>query len=305
MGWALKGTPKTLRVTKKLAGEFASMDAPPHDRDLSERRLGVYRKVLADGGFRPVTWAKVFCKETGQFYRVNGKHTSTLFAASDLGVTQDVFAVVEEYECDTLEDVAKLYGTFDSATMTRNQSDINRAFAASIPELKDFDTRVLNLIVGALVYAEFPTTSGGSADGFVKAPKTAAERAEYLFDNVEVCCWVKDILPNRNTQHQLHRVPVVAAMILTYRKAKKDAEVFWTAVRDETGEKPDLPDRKLAKFLNTMTSDSGAHHSNIPKRFRITPREFFVKSIKAWNAWRKKEPTDLKYFADAKLPVVA
>jgi len=41
------------------------------------------------------------------------------------------------------------------------------------------------------------------------------------------------------------------------------------------------------------------------KKVRILPREFYVRSIKAWNAWRKKETTDLKYFPDAKIPAVA
>ena len=303
MGWILKGTPKTFKVTAKLANEFATMDSAHTDRPLSERRLGVYRSVLKAAGFRPVTWAKAWCKETEQFYRVNGKHTSTLFASVDLRESpQDVFVVVEEYECDTLEDVARLYATFDSQTQVRNQTDINRSFAATIPELKEFDTRIINLLVGGLVYADFPTATGGSTDvsGF---PKTPAERAEYLFDNVEFCVWAKDILLERGKCPHLHRVPVVGAMVGCWRKAKKDAETFWTAVREETGEKPDLPDRKLAKFLSTMASNNGTH-AGVPRRFRITAKEFFCKSIKAWNAWRKKESTDLKYFADAKLPSI-
>jgi hypothetical protein len=300
MGWALQGSPKTLRVTTRLAKEFAEMDAAHTDRPLSERRLRVYRKILEDGGFRPVAWAKAFCKETGQFYRVNGKHTSTLFSSVDSSKLADVYAVVESYECDTLEDVARLYATFDSQTQTRNATDINRSFAATIPELKDFDTRTLNLMVGALVYAEFPTLNGGPKE-YAGSPKTAAERAERLFDAVEECVWFRSIVPSDAKVPFLWRVPVAAAMILTYRKSKKDATTFWTAVRDETGATPELPDRKLAKFLSSMSSNVGTH-SHVPKRFRVLPREFFVKCIKSWNAWRKKEPTDLKYYADAKIP---
>jgi hypothetical protein len=293
MGWELKGTPKTFRVTTRLATEFASMDAAHADRPLSERRLQVYRKVREQGGFRPVTWAKAWCEETGQYYRVNGKHTSTLF--SDGQNPENLYVVVEEYNCKTLEDVARLYSTFDSQNQTRTTTDINRSFAAAIPELADMDTRLVNLLVGALAYQSNPSVKSGHDRG------TPAERAELLFDHVEFCVWAAKVLGDRSKNQQLWRVPVVAAMFGCYSRAKLAATSFWLAVRDETGVSPELPDRKLARFLGQMRVSVGAH-SNIPKRFRLTPREFYSKSVRAWNAWRKKETTDLKYFPDAKIP---
>src|SRR4051812_22803639 len=111
MGWKLTGRPKTQKVTKALAKAFVDMEAAPHDRPLSERRLQVYEKLLYMGEFRPVTWASAYCVETGETYRVNGKHTSIML--SGLEVLPDFFVTIEEYECDTLQDVAKLYSTFD------------------------------------------------------------------------------------------------------------------------------------------------------------------------------------------------
>lgn len=297
MAWYQKNPVKTLKVTKKLADEWQTMDSAHVDRPLSERRLSVYKKVLEDGLFRPVTWAKVYCKETGQYYRVNGKHTSTLFSSIDLSKVQDLIAVIEDYECDSIDDVSRLYSTFDSQAQVRNATDINRSFSAVIPELCHCDTRFINTVVSALAYADNP----GAHSASTSTNKTAAERAEALFDNVDFAIWLEKILGPRGKNHHLWRVPVVAAMKVTWHKAKGPASQFWEAVRDETGAKPELPDRKIAKFLTTTTASLGSRNGTA-KRFLIQPREYYVKCIHAWNAWRKSESTNLQYYKDAKVP---
>lgn len=298
--WRTVGKPKTCRVTKSLAEEFRDMDSATVDRPLSERRLQVYRKMVKEGGFRPVTWAKVFCKATGQEYRVNGQHTSTIFAELNLS-QHELYATIESYECDDLEDVAKLYATFDSKTMTRTSGEINHSFAALIPELAGVESKIINLLVAGLGFAHTPTTHG-SDRGFA----SQADRAELLFDNVDVCQWIIRILKDgkKDDRTKLMRMPVIAAMIGSFRKCQKDAEEFWTLVRDETGATVDTPDRKLAKFLNQHFVQGGAK-ANVPHRFRVLPKEFYVKSIHAWNAWRRDTTTQLKYQSDAKIPSFA
>lgn len=292
MTWQLVGTPKTHRITNKIAKEFADMEPAPQDRPLSERRLQVYERVAREGGFRPCIWAKALCAETDQFYRVNGKHTSTLFSTLDLKELPELFAVVEEYTCDTLEDVARLYATFDSQIQSRNTGDINRAFAATIPELKDIPRLHINLIVSALAADKFGIRIYGS--------KQAAERAELLFDNVDFALWANEIITPKDAAI-LRRVPVVAAMKGTYVKSKKAAEEFWCAVRDQTGPSPNTADRKLAKYLMT-TNAIQATESARRQRYLADAREFYVKCIHAWNAWRKNETTALQYFKNAKIP---
>ncbi len=298
MAWTSEGKPVTMKVTAKLAREFSEMEAAHVDRPLSERRLGVYRKLLAEGAFRPVTWARAYCTETDQVLRVNGKHTSTLFASVDLSKQQDLYAVVEDYVCDTLEDVAKLYATFDSATASRTATEINRSFASVVPELQGMDSKFINLMVSSMHFR--PTDSSGNN----RTP--AAERAEILLDNIEFCVWAHDLLLKMATgSRHLQRAPVVAAMYGSWNRTKSAATTFWTAVRDETGPSPDLPDRKLAKFLSTTVSASLGQRSTAPARFKIMPREYFVKCLVAWNAWRKNEPTNLRYHIEAKIPAFA
>ena len=304
MSWKLLDRPKTVKVTKKLATSFAEMDAPPHDRPLSERRMMVYQRLLAEGGFRPVTWATVLCKETSGVYRVNGKHTSTML--SGLDQIPDFYAVIEEYECDTLEDVARLYSTFDSKTQLRSSNDIYLSFAATMPELNGIASRTITVAVAGIdLYI-----SGGSQSGKGSKSSSAADRAERLFDNGDFVIWLDSILSggesvkrevNRKGSRHLQRASVVGCMFGTWQKAKKESTDFWTGVRDESGVVANLADRKLARYLLTVSVlvGNGSGHTKVASQ-----REVYVKCVHAWNAWRKKENTELKYYADKDTPAI-
>lgn len=300
MAWKLKGTPKPAKVTAKMASEWANMETIQMDRSLSERRLQVYRRLISRGEFRPVTWAKAFCKETGQEYRVNGKHTSTLMASLDLKTVPEQSVIIESYEADTIEDVARLYSTFDSRQQTRTVGDINRSFASTIEELKGLNDIQVNMAVSALAFNLWPTTEGGWAG----KGKTAAERAELLFDDTEAILWLNNMIQKGPSHRHLWRVPVAAAMIGTYKRDPKAATTFWTAVRDETGATPDMPDRKLAHFLLTMNIRGAPGSRSQSRRWRAEPREFYVKCIHAWNAWRQNKTSDLKYYTDSDIPTI-
>ena len=293
--WTLTNNPRAHKVTHKLAKEFADMDAVPQDRPLSERRLQVYERMVHEGAFRPCVWAKAFCVETNQHYRVNGKHTSILFSSLELEHVESLYVIIEEYRCETLEDVARLYATFDSKMQTRTASDIYRAFAATVPQLAELPRLTLNLLVAG-VAADFYGIRN-------YLQRQAAERAELLLDNIDFATWANSILTPQDA-YILRRVPVIAAMCGTYGKAKKAAEEFWLAVRDQSASRNDHPTRRLAKFL-MITNADGAPIANRRQRHVGDTREFYVRSLHAWNAWRKGEPTVLQYFKNAKIPSIS
>lgn len=304
MAWRLLESPKTHRATKKLVQHFSEMPSVPRDRPLSDRRLKVYGKLLDAGLFRPVSWASARCLEDGMTYRVNGKHTSTML--SRLDDLPEFYVVVEEYVCDTLEDVAQLYSTFDSGEQSRSARDIYKSFAGTVPALaKVPDNYIYSAIIG-IAYADMGNE--------MYAKSSPAERAEMLLDNVDFVAWSFGIIAatptiaetgisvssHKKNQHLLRRA-VSAAMYKTYKSSVRHATEFWQMVRDENGPSPKSPDRKLARYL--LTAGSGT-----VRRMAQTSagtREIFVKCIHAWNAWRKGEPTDLKYYANAKIPDVA
>lgn len=295
MGYELVGTPETKMVTQAVAIKFRDMDPVPHDRPLNPKRVEAYRKMLAVGLFRPVQWATVHCNETQATYRVNGKHTSNLFAEYE-ELPQSVYATIEHYHCDDLDDVARLYATFDSRTQVRTTNDINRAFAAIDPDLSELPAKIINLCVTAIAYCKH-------GDAYGQSP--AAERAECLLDdsNKSFIQWVASILgtsPNENTRI-LWRSPVVAAMYASYQKSKRSANEFWLAVRDGSGTYHKKPDRVLNRFLLSKAVKTGGGWSRKASALCST-REMFVKCLHAWNAWRRDTTTDLKYHAQAKIP---
>jgi hypothetical protein len=295
MGYELVGTPKTEKVTQELAIRFRDMDPVPHDRPLNPKRVDAYRKMLAAGLFRPVQWATVHCNETQATYRVNGKHTSNLFAEYD-ELPQQVHATIEHYHCDDIDDVARLYATFDSRTQVRTTNDINRAFAAVDTELSEIPTKIINLCVTGVCYVRH---------GEAYSSKPAAERAEVLLeDDVKsFISFVHEVLAaNNDSTRHLWRSPVVAAMYSSFTKSKKAAREFWLAVRDGTGRTPKSPDRVLNKFLLTRSVINVHVKRGKRSATMCPPREMFVKCIHAWNAWRRDTITDLKYHAQAKIP---
>lgn len=298
--WQLLGRPKTQKVTRSLAKQFAEMDPAPHDRPLSERRLTVYENLIKRNQFRPVTWATAICKETDGLYRVNGKHTSTLLSTVD--PLPEFYVTVEEYECDTLEDVAKLYATFDSNMQSRTAKDIYLSFASTVKEFADIPTKIITTAPSAIYYAKFGESTHSRTQ--------PADRAEMLLEHPEFVCWLADLITKGSTYEgqrskqkclQLLRIPVVAAMFSAWNRAQKASSEFWSAVRDDSGTAANAPDRKLSRYLLV----TGMRKIDRGGKLRIgSDREIYVKCLHAWNAWRKGVTTDLKYYPDAKIPTV-
>ena len=306
MGWKLRNKPTTSKVTRKMASEFAEMDPAPHDRPLSERRLQVYNILLSKGQFRPVTWAKAYCKETDGWCRVNGKHTSVLL--SGMPSLPEFYVTIEEYDCDTLEDVAKLYATFDSKMQSRSANDIYLSFAATVPELKGLPVRSITVsVAGMSLFADPMSMQGGS--GSIR--KQPADRAELLLEHSDFVVWLDSILRpddaaaaedngvrKKDRSKHLHRSAVVAALFGSWQKDKEAAADFWCAVRDGTST-VGKPDRKLNQYLLTtiLGRKSFGSESKV-----ASEREMFVRCIHAWNAWRRGEKSDLRYYPEAKVP---
>lgn len=296
--WKLLGTPKIVKMTPAIAKEFKAMEPAPGDRDLADNRAEKLKAMVVAKNFRPCVWAKAYCKETGKTYRVNGKHTSNIMAELN-GETKGLFAMVELYECDTLDDLAKLYATFDSRVSVRSTGDINRSFSRAIVELEGVVSATVNVAISGLSRAIW-----GEKYSRVTSPE---QRAELLRANTDFILWIDSLFHgiSNKDRNAIRRAPVVAAMYLTWQKDKKAANEFWTLVRDGSGAKHTSGDRRLNKYLLTTVVASGAINKNRSTAQGLAPGcEMFVKCIHGWNAWRRNAVTDLKYYANAECPKV-
>lgn len=280
---------QTLKLTKNLAETFASMTPAPGDRVLSESRITKYISLVNAGRFRKDSdWCRCHCKETGLTYRTNGKHTSTMFTRIDIPTGQEV--TIKDYEADSLEGVAELYATHDAKENARTSSNIYVNYAKSFPELHDVKAKAINLTISGLSFHLWLEQYG---------MKPAIERATLLHDQTSFCLFLNDLLQGDNSK-PLRKLSVAAAMFGCFKKSQKSCQEFWTAVRDETGPTPDLPDRKLGRFLVECSVRSSG--INPVSRKIITQKELYVKCIHGWNAWRSGEKTDLKYYAGKNIP---
>lgn len=290
--WKLSEKPMTILVTRQIATEWAEMQAVPNERPLSKRRIEVYQRALEEGSFRPVVWAKCLCKQDRVTYRVNGHHTSAMLTG--LGKIPPFYATIESYTADDLDDIVKLHATFDSQMQNRTSSDIYRTFAGTIPELRELPQRHVCSIVGGLAYAQW-------ADSYYA--HSPAERAELLLDQARFATWFHKLVTTPEHIGLLCRVPVAGAMFATYEKSQKDAAAFWTAVRDASGPTPELPDRQLSAWLSRFSVAKGK--GAMAGARRAPTREFYARSIHAWNAWRRKTSQRIVFRVDSEIPVAA
>lgn len=299
--WTQIEGPKIVKATHALAKRFHEMDAAPSDRPVKPRIIESIRRCVEEGTFRTCEWASVYCKETKKEYRVNGKHTSTVLSGMN-GQSPHPNVVLSRFECDKVEDVARLYSTFDTRLSVRSTGDINRIYAASNPELAHIRSGIITACVYGMSYAMW---------GEAYQSKLADERAELLLTNVEFVKFVDRLtdVPGRRGKvargfDHIKRGPVFAVMFRTFEKSKSDSKKFWEEVRDETGADPEMPTRVLAKWLRgvSVRGTNGRGLLGKVKKDTTLPRDMFVKCIHAWNAWRTNSATDLKYYPKADIP---
>lgn len=292
--WTMTNKPTPQKMSFALAKEFRDMEPCPHDRLLNQTRLERLQAKYDAGEFRSCLWAKAYCAETKKWYRINGKHTSTMLADLNGKALKGnpIFIVVEEYHCPTMEDVARLYSSFDSRISARNASDINRVFAATNPEISDVNGRTLNVVVAAITFAKWEDTC---------EKPLAEERAAFLLQFPGFVRWVHALTAGQEAAH-VYRAPVMGAAFLTWQKSQKEATTFWTLVRDGSGTDHRSADRALQRYLLKTSCATG--RGSTTGKAMAGRREMFVKCIHGWNAWRRGESTTLPYYATAKTPAV-
>lgn len=291
MAWSLIEA-DVKKCTKALAKKFAEMLPAPHDRNFRPSIAGHLKKAIENNKFRLADFASVNCEATGETYRVNGKHTSTVLNEMNGEFPSELWAVVEHYRADTLEDVAGLYATFDHSKSVRRRGDINKAFAASHPDLAEIPAKIIDSCAAGI---------GWSLWEIGQLSKDAEECASLLIANPQFVMWAYFILKGDSSKlKHLYRKSVLAAMFKTFCKHQKAATEFWEMVRDESHPKNTHPTRRLAKHLLTHS----IRHRDERSSTCDTPQGMYVRCIHAWNAFRDGTTTDLKFYPSSKTPAV-
>lgn len=283
--------PKWKIATQNLAKQFRDMQRYPHDREIQPKRCEFLRAAIKSGLFHGAEWVSAHCKETGETYRVNGKHTSNVLC--ELYEAEEEFPEVRvwvrEFNCETLADVAQLFASYDPKESARSKNDILRSFAVTENVTADLSPRWLSLLTSGLAYAEWEQSYNKLS------PK---EQSLWLLQNKKFVPFAVSLFESdpKGTKH-IQRMPVVAAMFKTWKTDSEAAADFWSRVGDDSNEEKGSVVRTLAQWL--LKHKIGAVKATSES---VSAREAYCRCILAWNAWREKEDQTARFAEGMETP---
>lgn len=280
---------ESLKLTKSLAKSFASMEETPGERKRSKDRLDWIKSKYEDGILYNLHWATGTLN--GKKYRVNGGHTSTFFADHlDGPFPTNLKAEIMHFDCDTLQDLAELFDQFDSPRSSRKLRESYTSHIKTTPGLEGISTwLVQKVIVGIATATEL--VDGGRIDRETRVRMVHSEQdaINFFAANSEFGLAIRN--------KSIFAAPVIGACYSMWEAHKHDniadVEAFWILVSTENHPENDHPTRVLAKFLRTNLINC-AHH--------LSRKMIYAKCIHAWNAYKRKQTTQLRYLPDANVP---
>ncbi len=273
-------------LTPSIAMDFATMASHKGERPKIPQRLAYLNGKLERGLFHTPNWARA--ELNGRIYRVNGQHSSTVLAECNGHFPTEMNVVIEDFHCDTDEDIAELFAQFDAKISARSDGDIIMATARQFKELDDVKPTPIRLAVSALI-AELVIR------GVVCNRVSSDARRAMIGDNIPFILWSRQFTGTA----RMRLMGVLGAIAETYKKNATAATSFWQQVRDESNPSVTHPTRVLGKFL--LLAKAGTEVNR--KTGKAWPvRAVFAKCIHAWNADRTDSGTALSYFEESPLP---
>lgn len=280
---------KSVPLTQELATEFATMETFAGERPRKPKRLKFLNARLENNQFYSPRWAVAWLD--GRKIRVNGQHSSIVLANANGRFPKNLQVIIDEFECDTDQDLAELFAQFDSRESGRSDGDMVGAHAKVHSEFTNVNNTYIDRLVRGIAFH----VTGGYADGH----PTSEERARLIHNNRD---FVRQYWEMAKPRWIAGRLGAHAAMFASYTSNKSEAFTFWNLVATEAHPDPEHPTRKLRKWLDSIVVEG---RSKSGRTDEWTPRAVYVKCLRAWNAFRTGQPTDLRYHKKSPLPVAA
>lgn len=280
---------KIIDVGPKLAEKYLECNTYAGQRPIREKRLSQLVKEMEEGTFRTgqiaITHLKYNDNQGNQKILVNGQHVSKAILIA--GKMEKVN--IEIFECYDPEDTALLFRKFDNGG-TRSFQDMLRAESVALNI--EWSPRISNLIASAASIKEGKQFSDKQ------------EKTELLKKYLNFGKFLSNLFSvrERGTDiSHLVRIPVVYPILMTFEKCQENSHKFWSSVRDGENLKTNMPEYKLFRYLTRVCVASGRGASS--NHFRIASQhEIISKCIHAWNAFRRGDTTDLKYYSQSPIP---
>jgi hypothetical protein len=261
-------------MTRELAIQMAGLQRVPGERKVSNQRTSHLMGEIDQGVLTTFRWVTAQIKGQAGVYRINGQHTSRIFASRRDPVGT---VVLEHYVCDTLEDVVSLWSRFDPIVSSRSKKDIFDTTFKSDPDLANLPVQQLHAAAKAVAIVELGFGYTNKASSYAKA-QAALKEKQFL---IWAC---SNFTP---TGHCL-RVGCFVAALQTYRDAKEPAETFWREVQEGTNPDPASGSRSLQRVLLEYSANLGKG-ARTGKKTLLWDQTAEL-CLSAWHSWRQGRP---------------
>ena len=265
-------------LTHDLAKAYAAMPGLPGERPLRPSRLTFLEKHRQQGTFVSPNWAEAVDITTGQRYRVNGQHSSTMLARlAPEDFPQNLLVTIEEYTFDDLaSDAVLIFDLFDNPQSARTNLDIMGLYRARYPDLAGIDLKILVDVTNGVWFYEHERGDQGVAF----KPR---ERGLYLM-RPEVRAfarWVTAGFADAKHKWMFGKVGIVAEMFASMQVPDKSvAEEFWRLVLTESHPDPDNETRELSDTLKGwVTRPKAPSQGRFRKEAKKCLRRFRVNQL--------------------------
>lgn len=265
---------ETRDLTPSLAAEFANMPASVTERDLDPKRLRYLRDTILARRALPFQWARATVRADGTTYRVNGHHSSTVLAEMNGEMPEGLRAHIDDFEVDSIPDLAVLFRQFDNRRSARTVADIAGASQMIVAELRDVPRNAARRAIEGVAWYE---------DRVFGSDVPKGDEMFTLFERPRYHAFVQFMGGIYSVKTPEFSTPVVGAMFATHSREPTQAEIFWNDVaRQGASHEEKHPAAALDAWL------LAAKDAPIKPK----PMEIYRNCVIAWNAFRNGEPIE-------------
>jgi hypothetical protein len=265
-----------------MAKEQLSLCAPPGERPIRPSHVRYLTECLDGGRLHSCQWGRAVCKETGKEYGVNGRHSATAAVRAET-LPRGLSVVIDHFTCDTVAELAEIFSDYDTILSTRTSAEIALSYGRAAG-IKGLGGSVLYKCGAGIAYGLHnadPQNPSLDANGIGALLLTHKKSIEWLGQFATI--------------RRLSRTGVLAAMFLTRERSDLAANAFWPCVRDGVSKGRGDP----AGVLNAWLTEQSGN----PTVGRAEKREYYVRCVHGWNAYRQGHQLQLiRYSRAAPLP---
>jgi hypothetical protein len=301
----MRSRPIVKKLTEEEAVEFQKIPLITYlERDLKDYRTEALKDAIINDQHIPYNWYRAHVGKGKKLYRINGNHSSKLFAEEPSLIKDDMYVIYWDAYCDTDEEAASLYVGIDARVSARTRQDTYKAVVKADPKLRGVHKKVLNPVVTAIYAADIGykftknSTSGVSEIKRASLVRDPVYRDFMLFIDRIASHNAKGVGP-------ILRGPVLAGIFMLYSHGVNlnDLEKFVCFVRD--GNHPNIahPSTRLKSWLGDYTvsrNETSSGEADEKKKCAI-PNVFMKWVVESWNRSYNGDMTPIRVHKNSKV----